>query len=331
VHLLLKEFKCANPQELYQKVYAINWEDFISENSYLSIFSNVSTSSITNSQFANLKCKDAICDRLLKSKGQRPNSGPRKDKTVIYLYWKNEYCAIYLDTSGENLSRRNYRKNPYKAPLQETLAAGIISATGYDGSVPLLNPMCGSGTLAIEAALISLNIAPGLMRDNFGFMHIKGFDKKLWQDLRQNALARARKKLRSPIIAADIDKGAINAAKINALAAGVSHLIEFKVCDFADTPVPKEKGILVINPEYGQRLGKVSQLEATYKRIGDFFKQKCAGYTCYVFTGNLALAKKIGLKTSQRRQLFNAEIECRLLKYEIYVGSEAPRPDSHGF
>lgn len=322
IHLLLKECECRNPEELYAEIYKIPWENFIFEGGYISIFSNVSTPSINNSQFASLKCKDAVVDRLLRIKGRRPDSGPDKTKAVIYLYWKDDYCAIFLDTSGEPLSRRNYRKNPYKAPLQETLAAALILATDYDGTQTLVNPMCGSATLAIEAALIALKRAPGLSRDNFGFMHIKGFDEKAWRKLRQDTQNKIAKALPFPIIASDIDKKAIEAAKDNARNAGVVDLIEFYVCDFADTPLPKEKGIVIVNPEYGERLGKAGELEETYARLADFFKQKCTGYSCYVFTGNLALTKKIGLKASQRLQFFNADIECRLLKYEIYEGSK---------
>ncbi|MDP2924382.1 MAG: class I SAM-dependent RNA methyltransferase [Candidatus Omnitrophota bacterium] len=321
VYSLVKEFKCRGPDELYKEIYEITWEDFIAEDGYVSVFSNTKTPSIKDSRFANLKCKDAVVDRLMKIKGRRPDSGPDRDKTVIYLYWKDDYCYVYLDTSGETLARRNYRKIPYKAPMQETLAAAVIMATGYAGNTPFINPMCGSGTLAIEATLIALNRAPGLTRDNFGFMHIKGFDKTKWENLRKDALSKSKKSLKLPVIVTDIDNNAIEAAKKNANAAGLGQFIEFKVCDFTDTPMPKEKGIVVINPEYGERLGVASQLQETYKKIGDFFKQKCIGYTAYIFTGNLSLAKKVGLRASQRLQFFNAAIECRLLRYEIYEGT----------
>jgi putative N6-adenine-specific DNA methylase len=152
-------------------------------------------------------------------------------------------------------------------------------------------------------------------------MHIKGFDKKRWDELLKDAKNKIKKSLNAPIIATDIDKNAIAAAKDNAKGAGVAAFIDFRVCDFGDTPIPKDKGIVMVNPEYGERLGEISELEKTYKRLGDFFKQKCIGYTCYVFTGNLPLAKKIGLHANQRLQFFNADIECRLLKYEMYEGS----------
>ncbi len=205
--------------------------------------------------------------------------------------------------------------------MQETLAAGVILAMGYDGSVPLVNPMCGSGTLAIEAALIASKRPPGLLRENFGFMHRKGFDSDTWQSMRRSARKIRTKSTIAPIIATDIDAGAIGAAGKNAETAGVHHMIRFDVCDFAETPIPPERGIVVINPEYGERLGVIAELEKTYRRMGDFFKQRCPGWTGYIFTGNLELAKKVGLRTSRRMEFFNAKIDCRLLKYELYEGT----------
>ena len=199
-------------------------------------------------------------------------------------------------------------------------------ATGYDGSEPLICPMCGSGTLAIEAALIASRRAPGLLRSNYGFMHLKYFDEPKWRQMRSEALkkskARGGKAGFKParIIATDIDAEAVEAARKNAMTAGVSHLIDFNVCDFAETVMPPGPGIIVMNPEYGLRMGEIQKLNDTYKRIGDFFKQKCAGYTGYIFTGNPALSKKVGLRTSRRVEFYNANIECRLLKYELYSG-----------
>ncbi|MCK4997891.1 MAG: hypothetical protein KAS23_00095 [Anaerohalosphaera sp.] len=212
---------------------------------------------------------------------------------------------------------------PHMAPLRESLAAGILMQTGYDGSAPLVLPMCGSGTLAIEAALIAQQRPCGLLRSNFGFMHEMDFDSDVWQQIRKEALDIGKKKPQeiAPIIATDIDQRAVEAARKNAMTAGVDHLIKFEVCDFFDTEVPIQPGIVLLNPEYGQRLGEIDQLEAVYKQIGDFFKQKCPGYTAYIFTGNPALGKKVGLKTSRRTVFFNGNIECRLLKYDIYAGT----------
>jgi putative N6-adenine-specific DNA methylase len=187
--------------------------------------------------------------------------------------------------------------------------------------MPLVNPMCGSGTIAIEAALIATGRAPGLLRSNYGLRHVKGIDDNAWQATRREAAKSRMKDSPPPIIATDIDPQAIEAARANAKTAGVDGLIDFAVCDFAETTVPPPPGIVLLNPEYGERLGEVAQLEGTYKRIGDFFKQRCAGYTGFVFTGNRELAKRIRLTASRRMEFWNAKIDCRLLKYEMYEGT----------
>jgi putative N6-adenine-specific DNA methylase len=320
---LLKEFRCGSSERLYKQVSHLPWENIISPEEYLCVLSRVDTYSINNSMYPSLKVKDAIVDRIYKKCGSRPNSGPDRNKVVVNLFWKNDRAWLYLNTSGLKLSDRNYRKMPHKAPLRESLAAGIIMSTGYDGSQDIVLPMCGSGTLAIESALIALNKPPSALRSNFGFRHIKVFDEQIWKQMRNDAL-KASSKGPQPkrIIATDIDVEAIAAAKQNAKTAGVEHLIEFDVCDFADSEVPKGKGIVIVNPEYGLRLGSLEKLEKEYKRIGDFFKQNCVGYTGYIFTGNKKLAGKVGLKTSSRMIFFNGKIECRLLKYEMYEGTK---------
>lgn len=333
VLFLLKQFACSSPDELYENVAELPWEDMISPNEYVSVVGKIDTSAVDNSMFANLKVKDAIVDRISQQTGSRPDSGKERDCVVIQLYWKDDRCWLYLNTSGLKISDRNYRKIPHKAPLRESLAAAIIMATGYDGTQPLVCPMCGSGTLAIEAALIATRRAPGLLRDNYGFMHMKYFDEPAWQQMRKSALKQSKARggkaafKLAPIIATDIDPKAVEAASKNAATAGVSHLIEFAVCDFADTKIPRYPGIVVLNPEYGMRLGEIKRLQKTYERIGDFFKQKCPGYTGYIFTGNLDLAKKVGLRTSKRCEFHNANIECRLLKYELYAGTRKNRSE----
>ncbi|MCK4995174.1 MAG: class I SAM-dependent RNA methyltransferase [Candidatus Omnitrophica bacterium] len=318
---LLKKFTCTSPDELYREVSSIAWEEIIDSSEYLSIAAVTSSDHIKNSIFASQKTKDAIVDGVMKKCGSRPDSGAQRDNVALNLYWKDDTCWLYLNTSGKKLSDRTYRKIPFKAPLQETLAAAIIQATGYDGSLPLVNPMCGSGTLAIEAALIALKRYPGLLRSNFGFIHVKGFNKEAWVKVRKAAHAGVLKKIAKPIIATDIDPKAIDAAKKNAQTAGVDSMIDFQVCDFRKTPVPTEKGIIVLNPEYGFRMGDEKKLEETYKEIGDFFKQVCAGYKGYIFTGNLGLGKKVGLRTSRKLIFYNARIECRLLEYNMYEGT----------
>jgi putative N6-adenine-specific DNA methylase len=321
VLFLLEEFDAKSPDELYNKMSRIRWEDIIPEDGYLCVTSSVETPTIKDSRFANLKCKDAIVDRMKEKSGFRPDSGPKRDRTVIHLYWKDERCQIYVDTSGEPLSRRGYRRIPLRAPMQETLAASVILATGWKGNGNFINPMCGSGTLAIEAAMIALNKAPGLLRNNYGFMHLKGFNESSWNALRKKTRVIAKKSLNGRIIATDISQEAIEAAKKNATTAGVAHLMEFGVCGYSETPIPKGGGVVVLNPEYGERLGEIEELKEVYKGIGDFFKKKCLGYKGYIFTGNLDLAKKVGLKTKRRIPFFNSNIECRLLEYDLYEGS----------
>jgi putative N6-adenine-specific DNA methylase len=185
--------------------------------------------------------------------------------------------------------------------------------------------MCGSGTLAIEAALIAMGREPGSMRNNHGFMHINGFNKPQWRKMK--GLAESIQRVPTGrIVATDINPKAIEAARSNAAAAGVQHLIEFEVCDFSDTQVPEGTGVIVLNPEYGERMGEIKELEDVYKRIGDYFKQKCAGYRGHIFTGNMELAKHVGLRTKARIPFYNSNIECRLFGYDLYIGSKkSPR------
>ncbi len=322
VLFLIKEFTAKHPDELYKNILMISWEDYIQKDGYICITSSVDNPTIKDPRFASLKCKDAVVDRFYKKFGCRPDSGSRRNRTVIHLFWQKDICLVYLDTSGEPLSRHGYRKIPLKAPMQETLAAATILAARWNGKENFINPMCGSGTLAIEATLIALEKPPGLLRNNFGFMHIKGFNKSVWKELRNYANRKTRKAPEGKIIATDISADAVDAARKNAATAGVEHLIEFHTCNFSDTPIPPGTGLVMLNPEYGERMGRVEELKKTYKQIGDFFKEKCKGYQGYIFTGNLELSKYVGLKTKRRTIFFNSNIECRLLEYDLYEGSK---------
>ena len=318
-------FTAHDPDALYRNFSAIAWEEIIPVAGYFSVTSTVETPSIDNSRYANQRCKDAIADRFLKKFGSRPNSGPERDRIVIHLHWQGDAGAVYIDTSGEPLSKRAYRKVPWKAPLQETLAAALVMATGWHDDCTFINPMCGSGTLAIEAALMGLGRPAAILRENFGFMHLKGYNPEVWAELRAGAKRRTKNRLGSRIIATDMSNEAIDAARRNARTAGVEHLIEFGRSDFAETDIPEDGGVLLMNPEYGERMGKNADLERVYIRIGDFLKQKCRGYRGYIFTGKADLAKKIGLRTSRKLLFFNGPIECRLLEYELYEGSRKDR------
>ncbi|HRI20788.1 MAG TPA: class I SAM-dependent RNA methyltransferase, partial [Panacibacter sp.] len=318
----LKTFICNNPDELYNELVTVPWEKLIKPDGYFSVTSNVFHPSIRTDLFANLRVKDAIVDRMRKQTALRPSTGSQLSGAVINLFWKQDEAEIFLDTSGETLAKHGYRKLPGKAPMLEALAASTILTTRWNKDSPFINPMCGSGTLAVEAALIATKRCPGLLRSNYAFMHLTGYDAFVYTKERSKLAEQVTMPPNLQIIATDISEQAISIAKINAAAAGVAHLIEFAVCDFEATPVPAEgNGVIMFNPEYGERLGIETELEATYSRMGDFLKNKCRGYTGYIFTGNLDLAKKIRLKPSRRIEYFNATIDCRLLEYELYAGT----------
>lgn len=349
---LLARFRCPTPDALYKEVAAFPWETLIANDGFVSVVSNVEHPKVTNSLYPSRVVKDAIVDRISKHTGARPDSGPDRSQTVINLFWKGEKAWVYLNTSGERLGDRGYRKLPHHAPMRETLAAAVLLAAGYDGEVPLINPMSGSGTLAIEAALIATGRAPGLLRSNYGLLHTMLGVDEAWREARREAGKLRRAKERGPvprIVASDHDPSAIDAARRNARAAGVEQHIEFVECDFAETPLRgegaetplraevaetpphgegaesptgDEPGIIIMNPEYGERMGEAADLAETYARIGDFFKQRCAGWTGFVFTGSKELAGKIGLRAASKRPFMNAKIECRLLGYEMWEGSQ---------
>jgi putative N6-adenine-specific DNA methylase len=273
--------------------------------------------------YANVKVKDAIVDVFKDKRLERPSTGPLQDAAVIHLHWKHEDAELFLDTSGETLAKHGYRRFPGRAPMLESLAACTIVAGKWDRASHFVNPMCGSGTLAIEAALMASNRAPGLLRNNYSFMHFVGYQEAIYLQEKEIIKNQIQENNSIKIIASDISNQAIEVARANAEIAEVDHLIDFQICDFRDTQVLQhEAGVVYINPEYGERLGEIEQLEITYKAMGDFLKQSCQGYNAYIFTGNLDLAKKIGLKASRRIEFYNGKIDCRLLEYEMYRGTK---------
>lgn len=320
VHFLMDTFKAENAEDLTDGLKKIAWENFIDKHGYVSITSFIKNPTINNNQFANLTVKDAIVDRIRMTRGARPDSGADLTKTVIFLFWKGEEASVYLDTSGESISRRNYKVDNHTASMQETLAAAVILGSKWKPGQHLINPMCGSGTIAIEAAMMALNRPAGQLRPNYGIKHILGFDEEKWTELRNELKQESLKDFpnHSRILATDNDPKAIEAAKRNAKTAGVDHLIEFQECEFYDTEIPYGDGVVIFNPPYGERLGEDKNLPGLYRAIGDFFKQDCSGKWGYVFTGNFALAKKVGLRSNKRIEFYNSTIECRLLEYELY-------------
>ena len=317
----IKSFYLRNADDIYRRFKAIPWEEYLDVDGYFSVNSVAENESITTPLIVNVKVKDAIVDRFRELKGRRPDSGSDFSGLVIQVYWKETQAIVYLNTSGETLAKHGYRKIPGKAPMMEALAAATIYASEWNTRVPFINPMCGSGTLAIEAALMASKRYPGLYRDHYSFQHILGYDEETFQAKKRKLENKIIANPGVKIIASDISLQAITFARENAAFAGVEDLIDFQTGDFAETEIPeKPRGVILFNPEYGERLGDLTELEETYKRMGDFMKQNCAGYRGYIFTGNLDLAKKVGLKASRRIEFWNGTIDCRLLKYDMYAG-----------
>lgn len=333
---------CRQLRHLYEDVYSIDWENLLEADGYFTVNSVVRNDTIQDTRMPSLKAKDAIADRMRDKCGGRPDSGRETHGAAVFLYWMDNELIVYIDTTGEPLSKRGYRKMPGSAPMQETLAAGCVLASGWDGNSPFVSPMCGSGTPAIEAALIAMNRAPGSFKSHFAFMAIKGYRQtipgekagnsvrqrfgasaeQIWKDMVATARAQERREGLPPIIATDIDPEAVETAHLNAIAAGVSEYITFSECDFAATRLPPPPGVIFMNPEYGERLGAGQDLEPLYSRIGDFLKQKCTGYTGCVLTGNMEMSRKIGLRSVKRLPFYNGPIECRMVVFDLYEGSE---------
>ncbi|HBR05771.1 MAG TPA: RNA methyltransferase [Desulfovibrio sp.] len=328
----LARFRASGPDELYAGVAKIPWEELIPADGYVSVSSALRTEAVRDSRFANLKLKDALVDRVAAKKGRRPDSGPNQDRTCVFLYWQGSDAAVYLDATGDSLSRRGWRTMPGKAPLQETLAAGMLLAAGWPGIAAqggrFLDPMCGSGTLAVEAAHLAQDRAPGLARENFAFMHVPGYRHRVWEGLLRAAEERVRDLAEGRFLATDKDPAQMAACHQNATRAGVDELLRTRVCDFRDLDVPPGPGLVIVNPEYGVRLGDEGPLRETYKALGDFLKQRCQGWRAAILCGNPDLARHVGLKPSRRIPFWNAKIECRLLVYELYAGSRKRRDGS---
>ena len=331
---------CRNIRDLYELAYSIDWENLLEADGYFSVSSIVHNYTIRDTRLPSLYTKDAIADRMHDKCQRRPDSGGANIGAAVFVYWEKNQVIIYLDTSGEPLSKRGYRKIPGSAPMQETLAAACLMGMGWKGDKPFLSPMCGSGTPAIEAAMIALNRAPGSLKGHFAFQSIKGYNRiipgesapnvaprqragaspeQIWKEMILEAKAKEKKEGIPKIIATDISPEAVENAHSNAIAAGVAQYIEFKACDFADTPIPEEKGAIFFNPEYGIRLGTFEELAPIYERIGKFLSEKLNGWTGALITGNPDLARLVDLYYKTRIPFFNGPIDCRLF---IYPGCE---------
>ncbi len=310
-------FPCSSPAELYAGVHAVPWQELITPEMTLAVDCSLRDSALTHSGFVALKTKDAVVDRIRESCGSRPNVDTASPDVRINVHLHKNLCTISLDSSGDSLDRRGYRLERNEAPLRETLAATVVALTGWDGSVPLADPMCGSGTIPVEAALMAAHIPPGFQRD-FGFQRWLDFDKELWEGICADAEVGIRRLPVGLITGYDLDNRALLLAGRNVAKAGLEGQIHFFHAALQDFRPEGDKGVVILNPPYGKRLGEDDDLRELYCQIGDVMKKYCRGWTGYVLTGNLELAKYIGLKASRRYVLFNGAIECRLLKYDLY-------------
>ena len=323
-------FRADDPDELYAKACDVPWEDYIDPDGYVSVDVSVDTPTIRNDFFAAVRVKDAIADRMRYRFGRRPDSGGEDDAgACVFLHWIGRNAALFLNTSGSALSKRGYRVGNVPAPMRETLAAAIVMATGWDGRSHLLNPMCGGGTIAIEAAWMATGRAPGLLREHFAFMDVVGYEPPRWQALRREAVVAIHPLPDGVrIVASDLDAAALRAAEANAAAAGVGDLLSFDHCDVALSPVPEGGGVILMNPPYGTRLGDAAKLRPTYAAIGGFLARCAPAYRGFVFTANPELAECVGLEASQSIPFFNARLDSRLLEFGGY--SRRRRRDAAG-
>ncbi len=310
-------FRCHTTDQLYKKAMQIKWTDFLSPKNTFAIFSNVSNSKIRNSKFASLRLKDGIVDSFRDSSGDRPNIDTRDPDIWLNLHIDNNEAIISLDTSGGSLHRRGYRQDAIEAPMQETVAAAIIKYSEWDGSVPLLDPLCGSGTLLAEALMHYCNMPSGILRKHFGFKYLPEYNKDVWTKVKKELDSRIRRLPDKRINGSDSSAKAIRiaAANLNSLKHGKR--VNLKILDFKRSK-GLENGIIVTNPPYGIRMGKKEDLDQFYKSFGDFLKQKCTGTTAYIYFGEREFIKKIGLKPTWKKPLKTGGLDGRLVKYEMF-------------
>jgi putative N6-adenine-specific DNA methylase len=270
--------------------------------------------------FVTLRVKDAVCDAFRAESGKRPDVDTQAPDTRIRAFLTASHATVYLDTTGEPLFKRGYRKAAGEAPLRENLAAGILRLAKWDAQTALLDPMCGSGTFLCEAAMMALDKAPGLER-TFAFQKLRFHNESVWTKLRRDARGRVRSVPVLPIFGSDRYGEVLELARANLRALGVDGLVKLKQADILEMPAPARSGILVTNPPYGVRLDDQEVLAALYPRLGDALKRKYAGWTAYIFTADLRLPKLIGLAASRRTPLYNGALECRLFEFKLVAGS----------
>jgi len=311
-------FHFDDKDELYKNVRSINWPEVFHVNKTFAIRGFVSSSLFPNTQFPMLLAKDALVDDFRARTGIRPNVDLKNAQIVLDLHIQEKHCTISLNTSGDPLFKRGYRSEAGIAPLNEVVAAGLIYLSGWDRKSAFVDPMCGSGTLAIEAAMISSNTPAGILRNEFTFMHLSNFDRNLWNHIYESSKAKMTKVV-SKIFASDQSDAAVNKARRNIRALPFARNIELAVCDFSDVKKPESTGVVITNPPYGERIG--DHVEELYKELGDWMKQQMTGYDCWVLSSNIDALKSVGLKHNKTIKLFNGSLPCDFKKYSIFDGS----------
>lgn len=312
----IREFEARNADELYDAVRAINWSDWMTPDHTLAVDCNVRDSGLTHSQFAARRVKDGICDQFRERAGRRPSVDVEQPMIGLNLHVSRNRAVLSLDSSWSSLHKRGYRPIQTIAPLNEALAAGLLLRANWDRSVPLVDPMCGSGTFCIEAVWIALNRPPGLTRKWFAFQGWPDFDRALWNAIRDDARAAVLKALPAPICGSDVRADAIGLAQMNARGAGVGNLLTLQKLELREARPPSDvPGVLICNPPYGERIGEEEELIGLYARIGAVAKEFWPGWRLLVFTSNTMLAKKVGLKVVHKEPFFNGSLECFLWEF----------------
>jgi putative N6-adenine-specific DNA methylase len=317
----IASFTIHKEKDLYREIRKIRWDQYITPQSTIAIDSFVRSSIFTHSLYVSQLTKDAIVDQMRDEKGRRPGVDLKDPDLRLNLHIQQNQAVLSLDSSGDSLHKRGYRIQTNTVPLNEVLAAGILYLTGWDCNSSFIDPMCGSGTFLIEAAMMALGRIPGYYRSKFGFMRWLDYDAGLYHGIQDEAIKNERETLSFPIEGSDVNRKTYQIACKNIQNAGMEDYIQIQHKAFEEQSPPPAPGVMVMNPPYGERQ-EVDQLREKYKRIGDVLKNKYKNYSAYVFTGNLQEAKHIGLKTSFRKELFNGAIDCRLLKYDMYAGSK---------
>lgn len=313
-------FTANNEHELYEKMKEYEWEELLNSDDTLAINATVNSDEFNHSLYVSQKTKDAICDRFVDKFDVRPNVDLDRPTLRIYVHIFRNQVNVSLDSSGDSLFKRGYRVDIDTAPMKEVLAAGMVLLSNWQPHLPLIDGMCGSGTLGIEAALYANNIPPGVFREEFGFMKWHDYDKELWDKIYESTINRIKDDMPS-IISSDIDIVPLEMAKRNGAVAKVDDVIQYEHLSFFDLMPTKPHGTILLNPPYDERI-KMEDTNAFYKQIGDKLKKDFGGWTCWIISSNMEAIKSIGLHPSKKMTLFNASLECKLLKYEIYSGSK---------